>query len=79
MKKLAIVLGLLLCGSFANPVKADPYRWCAVYGGGEGGFENCYFVTFEQCRASLAGGIDFCRVNTFYTGSDQRQPRRRAR
>ena len=31
---------------------ADPYKWCAVDGGGG---TNCGFVTIEQCRASISG------------------------
>lgn len=31
---------------------ADPYKWCAVNGGGG---TNCGFVTVEQCRASISG------------------------
>ena len=37
-----------------TPGRADPYRWCADYGGGmDGGGTNCYFVTIEQCRAAV--------------------------
>jgi Protein of unknown function (DUF3551) len=31
---------------------ADPYKWCAVDGGGG---TNCGFVTIEQCRVSISG------------------------
>ena len=37
------------------PAQADPYRWCGVFGGGEASVTNCYFVTIEQCRASMSG------------------------
>ena len=48
---------------------ADPYRWCAEYGGGgQGGGTNCYFVTLEQCRAAVSGIGGFCRENGFYDG-----------
>ena len=30
------------------------------------GQTNCGFLTIEQCRASLAGGSDFCVPNQFY-------------
>jgi len=56
---------------------ADPYRWCAVYGGGgEGGATNCYFVTIEQCRAAVSGMGGFCYHNPFYTGPAADGPRR---
>jgi hypothetical protein len=52
-----------------TPGRADPYRWCADYGGGfGGGGTNCYFVTFEQCRAAVSGVGGFCRQNGFYDG-----------
>ena len=62
----------------AGPAIADPYRWCAVYGGEDGGGTNCGFVTLEQCRATVSGTGGFCAVNQFYTGSSE-EPARRAR
>ena len=47
---------LLLAAAWSGPAAADPYRWCAVYGGGDdNGGTNCYFVTLEQCRAAVSG------------------------
>jgi Protein of unknown function (DUF3551) len=57
---------------------ADPYKWCAVYGGDMGGASNCGFVTIEQCRATVSGIGGFCDPNPFYTGPAER-PARRAR
>jgi hypothetical protein len=54
---------------FGMAAKADPYRWCAQYGGGAiGGGTNCYFLTIEQCRAALSGNGGFCVPNNFYDG-----------
>jgi hypothetical protein len=72
MRKTVLLLGLLLGTSFAPPAKADPYRWCAEYGGGRGGGTNCYFVTLQQCRAAVSGNGGFCRQNSFYTGPERR-------
>jgi Protein of unknown function (DUF3551) len=47
---------------------ADPYRWCALYGGDASGGTNCGFVTLEQCRAAVSGVGGFCNVNLFYDG-----------
>lgn len=47
---------------------ADPYKWCAQYGGEDGGGTNCGFVTIEQCRATISGMGGFCVPNQFYTG-----------
>jgi len=57
--------------SAAAPVPAqaqsyDPYGWCAEYGGRGGG--NCYFLTYDQCRAAISGNGGLCRRNLFYTG-----------
>lgn len=76
MSKLAVAVGLLLSASFANASHADPYRWCAQYGGGGfggGGGTNCYFMTLQQCRAAISGVGGFCRPNTFYTGPERRR------
>ena len=56
--------------------KADPYKWCAVYGGKDGGGANCGFVTIEQCRATIRGMGGFCEPNQFYTGPGAKKARR---
>ena len=70
----AVLLALAACAAIA-PTKADPYAWCAQYGGRTGG-TNCYFVTLAQCQAAVSGAGGFCRPNGFYTGSDA-PPRKR--
>jgi hypothetical protein len=71
---------LVLAGTalLAQPAKADPYRWCAVYGANDGR-ESCYYKTFEQCLAQIQGLGGFCNLNPGYTGptSTERPPRRR--
>ncbi len=70
--RLAIAaLAALFASSLAGEAKADPYRWCAEYGGARGGATNCYFVTLGQCRAAISGNGGFCRPNPFYTGGDR--------
>ena len=75
---------LLAAGSMFDAAKADPYRWCADYGGRTGG-SNCYFVTLEQCRWAISGmTTGTCRPNGFYDGVPvdgervQRRAKRRA-
>jgi hypothetical protein len=55
----------------------EPYRWCAVYGGGRNGIgaTNCGFVTLEQCRETILGMGGFCNENPAYQGSAR--PRKR--
>jgi len=67
---LTALAAVLLFGSSAS--HADPYRWCAVYGGGDmGGGTNCGFITLEQCRATVSGIGGSCEPNQFYTGPDR--------
>jgi hypothetical protein len=78
--RLALAAALaLLAAATSEPAQADPYRWCADYGGRTGG-TNCYFVTLEQCRAAISGmTTGTCRPNPFYDGTPVDAPRRRAR
>ncbi len=72
MRKFILAAGLLVCASAAQ---ADPYPWCAQYGGGRsGGASNCYFKTIQQCRAAVSGVGGFCRPNMFYDGKPVRTP-----
>lgn len=76
MRILIAILAILTMGSMANSARADPYKWCAVYSGGDtgGGGSSCYFWTIEQCRAAVSGVGGFCMVNTFYDGLPVRTP-----
>jgi len=77
------LLGLAAAAGFAasflfsaSAASAEPYRWCAIYGGGRGGGAgNCGFVTLEQCRATVSGIGGFCQENLFYTGPQDRPVR----
>jgi hypothetical protein len=68
MRVATAILFALIAASTVQPSRADPYRWCATYGQGFGGSESCYFMTMEQCRASVSGLGGFCRPNYFYDG-----------
>jgi hypothetical protein len=57
----------LLFGSTMDAARADPYRWCTVLNMGDNAV-NCYFLTLEQCQASLSGLGGFCRPNLRYDG-----------
>lgn len=63
-----LVAPLLFLGLPAN---ADPYKWCAVYRGTSS--ESCYFMTIEQCQASVSGRGGFCRPN-YYNNRQRVQP-----
>jgi hypothetical protein len=58
---LAIAVGLAIwCFCAVGVANADPYKWCAQYGGEDGGGTNCGF-----------GMGGFCVPNPFYTGPDK--------
>ncbi len=69
---LRLILAFVVCaiaGSTFDTARADPYRYCAVMGGGqEGGMVSCYFMTLQQCQATISGIGGFCRENLFYDG-----------
>jgi hypothetical protein len=89
MRPVLVMLSLLvLAGGFllgtSSVGRADPYRWCAEYGGGKGGGTNCGFVTWEQCMETVSGIGGFCRQNQFYDGipfggEPARTPKRKRR
>ena len=68
MRLALLTMFMMAVAGAGQTAKADPYRWCAVYGlSGDGG-TNCYFVTIEQCRAAVSGVGGFCEPNQFYDG-----------
>ena len=74
---LAIAAGFAGSCFFAVGLAAtDPYKWCAVYGGRDGGGTNCGFVSIEQCWATISGIGGFCEPNQFYTGPDKTPAKR---
>lgn len=66
---LVLAAGAVIVPASVTPAQADPYRWCAIYGGGQGGSStNCYFMTLQQCQATVSGVGGFCGPNNFYDG-----------
>ena len=80
MRAVLVAVVLLAAGSSFDAAKADPYRFCALFGNGGdlGGIRSCYFMTEEACRATLSGIGGLCLPNPFYTGAAA-GPARRAR
>lgn len=74
---LTVIAGLM-AASAAGPANADPYKYCAVYDGQDGGGgTNCGFVTLAQCRATISGIGGVCAPNQFYDGVSFDGPRSR--
>lgn len=65
--RIVLAAAALLIAAFASqPAQADPYKWCAVYGGNAmDGSKGCWFTTYEQCLATVTGLAGFCQPNTF--------------
>ncbi len=77
MRIAVAALFSLVAVSTAAPAQADPYPWCAQYGGfGGGGVESCYYMTLEQCRASVAGIGGWCNRSVWYDASRSRRTSR---
>jgi hypothetical protein len=71
MRGMILGATILWAAFVVRPAHADPYQWCAEYGGFRGGgATNCYFLTLQQCQAAVSGVGGFCRRNTFYTGPE---------
>ena len=69
MRIVFAITVLLIAAAAFDTAKADPYPWCAEYTGGAlGGSSNCYFMTIEQCRATVSGVGGYCTPNPFYSG-----------
>lgn len=64
MRTAAAALLLLIAGNATASAQADPYHWCALYyGDGLGGTTSCYFVTQQQCLATVSGIGGYCMPN----------------
>jgi hypothetical protein len=72
MRKLILTLGLFLLAPLT--AHADPYKWCAVYGGFGNTRESCYYMTLGQCQASVSGLGGWCKPSPWYDGKPVRTP-----
>ena len=78
--RYALAAFMLIAATSAASAQSDPYRWCADYGGFRGGGgSNCYFMTLQQCQATISGVGGTCRPNPFFTGNAKEQPKRRSK
>src|SRR6516162_829217 len=72
---LGLVGALMVLGT---PAHAQNYPWCAQYSGRAlGGAQNCGFVSFAQCMATVSGIGGFCVQNTMYQPPEAVEWRRR--
>jgi hypothetical protein len=63
-RKLAARAGLALGVAILAALVAVPTRaqaaWCASVTGPDGGFVNCGYVSWQQCRAAVSGQGGIC-------------------
>lgn len=64
--RLVLTTALLFFLFIAEPTRAEPYAWCAVYS--VSGSTSCSFMTLEQCQTTIAGIGGFCQPNPLYSG-----------
>ena len=57
MKLVLFAVAILAAAAvLTTPAKAQNYPWCAQYSGRAlGGAQNCGFVSFAQCMATVSG------------------------
>ncbi len=72
MRKLILAVGFLCAAPLA--AHADPYKWCAVYGGFGNTRESCYYMTIAQCQQSVSGLGGWCKPSPWYDGKPVTTP-----
>jgi len=80
MKLVLFAVAILAAAAvLTTPAKAQNYPWCAQYSGRAlGGAQNCGFVSFAQCMATVSGIGGFCVRNTLYQPPPGSHRRRRS-
>jgi hypothetical protein len=80
MRVVLTGLIVLVANAAFAPLSADPYTWCAIYSGKAGGGSwQCWFTSYEQCRATASGLGNFCIQNPRNAGVARHQPPRRTK
>ena len=79
MRSFVIALATMMVALAAGvqPGSADPRPYCLQGSSGSpgGGMLDCSYQTWEQCRASISGGRDYCMVNPALAWRAQQHPR----
>ncbi len=65
---ITVVVAFALSPLLGPAAHADPYKWCAIYGGRNDGATNCGFVTYKQCMDTISGIGGWCEPNPDYDG-----------
>jgi Protein of unknown function (DUF3551) len=68
MRMACAALLIALTSGTIDTARADPYPWCAILGGSTDLSTGCYYMTLQQCQASISGNGGFCTHNNFYDG-----------
>jgi hypothetical protein len=70
MRVFLTILFSAIAGYSVYPAHADPLRWCAVIGDSS----ICYFITLDQCQATVFGLNGYCAPNNLYNGRRETTP-----
>jgi hypothetical protein len=65
MMRATGLVSITLAAMLLTATGATAGSWCASYSGKKGGSENCGYVSFDQCRATVSGVGGTCRPNPF--------------
>lgn len=69
--RIVLAAAVLIAVTASPSAHADPYKWCALYGGNAiDGSKGCWFTTLEQCQATVTGLAGWCIPNTFSSEPD---------
>jgi hypothetical protein len=72
----SIMVATLIGGTLAGHAQTPyDYPFCGVHQD-RSGARSCYYATYEQCLASMAG-IGYCTTNPSYRGRAAPEPARR--
>ncbi|HEV2956189.1 MAG TPA: DUF3551 domain-containing protein [Xanthobacteraceae bacterium] len=61
--RVALALAIAMAAALiAAPTRAQA-GWCASASGPDGGFVNCGYASWQQCRAALSGQGGICHAD----------------
>ena len=53
-----LLAALAIASALATPAHADPYKWCAVYGGFGNTRDSCYYARLPNAKRRSQAGRD---------------------
>ncbi len=69
------VAAVLATGPAAQAQSPYGYPWCAIYTN-KSGAQACYYMSYEQCMATMSGIGGYCILSPYYRGEPRPEWRR---